>query len=436
MDWAKIPDILAIACLACAFASILRRNPTSEHRLWLWGWFLILLHFFGFLIIGLPGIYGTIGSIVGLTSLAAAGIFFMWATVPTQSGLSSRRMASVALLSVSLYVGLLSLPSAPSWAFDLAGVLIAVGPISVAVYYRNYSQHRLRWITVSLLFCLGLLLLVGRNRFGIDSDTALNAILFTVYLGCCVHFWNTYKRGTTGSIITIAGFLAWAFVFVIAPIQSKYFPNIQIEDEVWNLPKYVVAVGMLLLLLEKQIQRTQYLALHDDLTKLANRRLFKDRLAGAIERAKRSNTSIALLQIDLDGFKDVNDSYGHHIGDLLLQHVARLLEGRVRRSDTVARTGGDEFSLILEEPSSREDAEFVAQALCEKLSESIELAGTAILIGASIGYALFPDDADNLESLCIEADMRMYNVKQTNREINEPIRRKALQIQEARILVN
>ena len=434
IDWTRIPDILAITALASAFFSILRRNRTAEHRLWLTGWIMIALHFFGFLIIGLPGVYGVIGSIVGLTSLVAAGIFFMWATVPAQVGISSRRMATVALFSLSLYAALLSLPSAPGWAFDLAATLIAVGPLSVAIYYRSYSQHPLRWITVSMMLVLGAFLLVLQNLPSHDTDTALNAILFTVYFGCCVHFWNTYKRGTTGSIITISGFFAWALVFLISPLQAHYFPNLQIESEVWNLPKYVVAVGMMLLLLEKQIERTQYLALHDDLTKLANRRLFKDRLSGAMERAKRAESTIALLQIDLDGFKYVNDSFGHHVGDLLLQHVARLLEGRVRRSDTVARTGGDEFSLILEEPAGREDAILVAESLSQKLAEPFELAGTSIRIGASIGFAIYPEDASEVESLCIEADLRMYNAKQTHREIAAEFRHNSLGIPEPHTL--
>jgi diguanylate cyclase (GGDEF)-like protein len=173
---------------------------------------------------------------------------------------------------------------------------------------------------------------------------------------------------------------------------------------------------MLLLLLERQIERSQYLALHDDLTSLANRRLFQDRLSSAMERARRSESSIALLQIDLDRFKEVNDTHGHYIGDLLLQHVSGILESRVRRSDTVARTGGDEFSLILEEPSRREDAELVAESLGRKLAEPFELSGRRIRIGASIGIAVFPEDAHDVDSLCIAADMKMYVAKQDHRE--------------------
>jgi diguanylate cyclase (GGDEF)-like protein len=368
------------------------------------------------MIMGLPGVFGIFGSILGLTALIGAGVFFMWATVPNETTVSCRRMASVTFLTMSLYTVLSCLPNAPNWSFDGAAVLIGVGPLSVALFYRRYHHHALRWLTASLQMALGVALLVLRHMPGGSADLGMNAILFTVFLGCCLYFWHTHRHGTTGSIITVGGFLAWALVFVVAPCQQYFLPNFHLEGEVWNLPKYVVAVGMLLLLLEKQIERSQYLALHDELTTLANRRLFQDRLSSAMERARRSGTSIALLQIDLDRFKEVNDSHGHHIGDLLLQHVSTLLEARVRRSDTVARTGGDEFSLILEEPSRREDAQLVAESLSRKLAEPLELAGRRIRIGASIGIAVYPEDAQDLDSLCIAADIKMYEIKQDRRE--------------------
>jgi len=415
MDWSKIPDVLAIASLAFAFASISRRNRTTQHQLWLIGWILIAVHFAGFMILGLPGVFGLFGLIVGLTALIGAGIFFMWATVPYETAVSCRRMAAVAFLTMCIYTVLASLPKVPVWSFDAAAILIALGPLSVALFYRRYHQHALRWLTAGMQLALGAVLLV-LDRLPGGSELGMDAILFTVYLGCCLYFWHTHKKWTTGSIITVGGFLAWALVFVVAPSQEYFLPHFHLEQEVWNLPKYVVAVGMLLLLLERQIERSQYLALHDDLTSLANRRLFQDRLSSAMERARRSESSIALLQIDLDRFKEVNDTHGHYIGDLLLQHVSGILESRVRRSDTVARTGGDEFSLILEEPSRREDAELVAESLGRKLAEPFELSGRRIRIGASIGIAVFPEDAHDVDSLCIAADMKMYVAKQDHRE--------------------
>jgi diguanylate cyclase (GGDEF)-like protein len=171
---------------------------------------------------------------------------------------------------------------------------------------------------------------------------------------------------------------------------------------------------MILLLLEEQIEHNKYLALHDELTGLPNRRLFQDRLDGALERARRNRTQAALLVIDLDDFKCVNDSAGHHVGDLLLCRVAEIFFGRMRRSDTVARTGGDEFSIIIEEPAGGEEAWRVARSLVELLDQSFRLGGHSIRIGASVGVAIYPHDASAAEALHIVADQRMYSDKRAH----------------------
>jgi diguanylate cyclase (GGDEF)-like protein len=212
-------------------------------------------------------------------------------------------------------------------------------------------------------------------------------------------------------LITIAGFLAWAAVFVVSPAMGAFLPQVHVESEVWNLPKYVVAVGMILLMLENQIEHNKFLALHDELTGLPNRRLFQDRLASALERARRTGAQTALLLVDLDHFKEVNDTLGHHAGDQLLKHAAAVFSRRVRRSDTVARTGGDEFSLILEEPTCRAEALSVSDSLMQLLREPLQLGARSVQISASIGVAVFPEDAHDMESLCIAADLRMYSQK-------------------------
>jgi diguanylate cyclase (GGDEF)-like protein len=411
VDWSKLPDIGVVALLTCAFASVARHNHTPVSKLWLTAWVMIALHFAFSMFISAPGIWGTLALFVALASLLWSGVLFMWASVPYRKERSSPLMLAVLILVNSLYVGLIIIGPAIDWALNPAALLFCILPLGITLFSLPMLNHPLRWATVLLYSSLAAFLLIFQHRTGNGADLAMNALLFTVYFGCCIHFFYEYRRATAGAFITIAGFLAWAFVFVVSPVIAFVLPQVQIEREVWNLPKYVVAVGMILLLLEDQIEHNKFLALHDELTGLPNRRLFQDRLASALDRARRTGAQTALLLVDLDHFKKVNDTLGHHVGDLLLERVGAICTGRVRRSDTVARTGGDEFSVILEEPTSRADAEHVCHSLIQLLKEPLQLDDHTVRIGASVGIAIFPDDAADMESLCIEADLRMYENK-------------------------
>ncbi|MFP5250618.1 MAG: diguanylate cyclase domain-containing protein [Acidobacteriota bacterium] len=415
VDWSKLPDLGAVGLLTAAFAAVARRSSNSVSGLWLTGWVMILLHFAAFLFSPEPGWAGDFATFIGLAALAWAGILFMWASVPYRADRSSASMLAALLGATTLYLGILSYASPQSAALTASAILIGLLPLAVALNALRTVVHPLRWITVALYAALACFLVAVQHRPGNGPELALNALFFTVYLGCCLHFWYVYRRLATGALITTAGFFAWASVFVVGPALQSFFPAIHLEDEVWNLPKYVVAVGMILLLLEEQIEHNKHLALHDELTGLPNRRLFQDRLASALERARRTGAQTALLLIDLDHFKQVNDTIGHHIGDLVLKRVAQVFSARVRRSDTVARTGGDEFSIILEEPTSRPEAELVGHSLIDLLNQPFELEGHDVQIGASVGIAVYPQDAPTPEALCIAADLHMYARKYQSR---------------------
>lgn len=417
MDWSSLPDLCAVALLTCAFGSVARRGQTPASRLWLIGWIMIALHFACFLFNGLPRPWGTFASVLGLDALAWGGILFMCACVPYRSRASSRWMLGVLLAVNTLYISLISTVPHAVWALRVSAILCGALPLGLALLsLRRGFTHPLRWILVGLYAALAVFLLAVQQRLPNGADLAFDAVIFTVYLGCFIHFWYAFRRSTAGAFITLAGFAAWAAVFVVAPLLDAWAPAIHVQSEVWNLPKYVVAVGMILLLLEDQIEHNKYLALHDELTGLPNRRLFLDRMASALERARRNGTRAALLLVDLNHFKQVNDTVGHHIGDLLLQRVASLFLRRVRRSDTVARTGGDEFCIILEEPTSRADAERVGGSLIRMLHEPLQVEDHTVVVGASIGIAVYPDDADSAETLCIAADRHMYAEKQISRD--------------------
>lgn len=154
----------------------------------------------------------------------------------------------------------------------------------------------------------------------------------------------------------------------------------------------------------------------DTLTGLPNRRMFRDRLAQEVKKSDRTNLPLALLLIDLDRFKEVNDTLGHDMGDILLQEAARRFLSCVRESDTVARLGGDEFTFILSElPADIRHVEDIAQKIIDNLSEPFYLGNEIVHVSASIGITLYPNDAGDLETLLKNADQAMYVAKNKGR---------------------
>lgn len=161
--------------------------------------------------------------------------------------------------------------------------------------------------------------------------------------------------------------------------------------------------------------RLAFLAHYDSLTGLPNRTLFLDRLGHAIARANRYNQLVALMFLDLDRFKIINDTLGHDFGDLLLKKVAERIMTCIREEDTAARIGGDEFIVILEEITAPEDAGAVAQKIIDELSLPFDLLGNESFVSVSIGISLYPTDNTDLEILLKNADSAMYNAKETGR---------------------
>ena len=260
MNWSELPDLAAVALLACVFASLYRRSHTSISKIWLIGWVMIVVHFAAYLFTKIPGVWGTLAAVVGLVALAWGGTFFMWASIPDRERNSSRWMLAAMLGSIALYISLLAGGPAPAWALNIAASLLGLLPLAVALTAMRNFEPALRWVSVAQYCLLSIFLLIIQNRPGNGPALALNALLFTVYFGCCIHFWRSYRRATTGAFITIAGFLAWALVFVVVPLMTALWPAVNIESQVWNLPKlgyYVVAVGMILLLLEDKIKKNE-----------------------------------------------------------------------------------------------------------------------------------------------------------------------------------
>jgi diguanylate cyclase (GGDEF)-like protein/PAS domain S-box-containing protein len=193
-------------------------------------------------------------------------------------------------------------------------------------------------------------------------------------------------------------------------IEVKLVPRMAEQGQVAGCFAMVIDITE-----QKQAEeRIQHVAHHDSLTGLPNRLLFNDRLGQAISLAKRDSRQLALLYLDLDKFKPVNDTLGHTVGDELLQAVAARLQHQVRESDTVARVGGDEFTIILPDIASLEQAETVAKKIVVALAAPFQLGiqKQLVNIGISIGIAVYPRDARDADALIKAADAAMYSAKQ------------------------
>ena len=187
-------------------------------------------------------------------------------------------------------------------------------------------------------------------------------------------------------------------------------------DEHGEISHFVMA-GLDITERKNQEQRISYLAHHDTLTDLPNRTLCLDRLMMAIQQAERSEKRVGLLYLDVDRFKDINDSLGHHIGDGLLRSVARRLVDAVRTCDTVSRLGGDEFIIVFNNVADDEEVRHVVERrLIPRIRAPHNIDGAELHVTCSIGVAIYPDDAGDLDELMRNADAAMYQAKQDGRD--------------------
>ncbi|OMH30797.1 bifunctional diguanylate cyclase/phosphodiesterase [Motiliproteus sp. MSK22-1] len=187
-----------------------------------------------------------------------------------------------------------------------------------------------------------------------------------------------------------------------------------VRDETGEILQYIVIFSDTTERKEAE-ERIAQLAHYDSLTELPNRLLFHDRCDHAMSKARRDHHSVAVLFLDLDGFKDINDSFGHPVGDRVLQAIARRIKDVIREEDTVARLGGDEFTVIIEELDNPQEAAVVADTLLNAIRTPVTIDNQLFHLSASIGISVFPDDGNNSTTLVSNADAAMYRAKDQGR---------------------
>jgi len=246
--------------------------------------------------------------------------------------------------------------------------------------------------------------------FGNDGTETANQLLAQVLDTNKAQLYNaSYERQTLQSWLGVplrshSGVLG-------ALVLKSFSPEHHYSEKNMELLQFVSTQIAAAVERKQMMARLEHLALYDQLTRLPNRTLFYDRIHSAMARAKRHQEIFSLLYLDMDKFKAVNDTYGHNIGDLLLEQTSRRLEHCVRECDTIARFGGDEFVVLLENIERPEQSAAVAEKIYAALSLPFALAEHIITIVPSIGIAHFPQHGDNEKDLLRHADAEMYRKK-------------------------
>ncbi|WP_432732449.1 EAL domain-containing protein [Jeongeupia wiesaeckerbachi] len=360
------------------------------------------MHFIGMLAFSLPIPLGydpliTLGS---LLAAVGASVFALW--LVCQPTLPLTRLLLGALLMGSgiaamHYTGMAAMRMLPGIRYDPAlfalSILIAVGASGAALWIafrlRSGSPH------VTLARCAAAVVMggaiVGMHYTGMAASqfplgsfcSAANSGIATDWLALLV------------IVVTLA---VLAIALIVSVLDNRMAAHTAVLAES----------------LAEANHELMHLALHDNLTKLPNRLLLEDRLTQAIQKAERDRSRFALMFMDLDGFKAVNDAYGHHIGDGLLIDVADRIRRCVRAQDTIARLGGDEFVLMLE-LAGPEGAATVAEALVDAIDQPFNVQRHLLSVSASVGIALYPDDGRDQRELMANADAAMYHAKDSGR---------------------
>jgi len=339
-------------------------------------------------------------------------------------GMPHRYWAGVALAAVTLVAGY----------WQIAWLLVGTAEVTTQ---QLVPARRIRWILLALLAgaIIATLLFTTAPPFSPEQDFARRGVRSlaagVAFLIAGAAMWRGWSQGAGwGRGLVIAAFLGYGLeelqYFAASLVQVTDGPESLFAYTAYLGPvdailQWVLGIGMVAWLLEEErwqvgvaAEQIQHLAYHDVLTGLPNRLLFIDRLQVALAQSRRSKRKVALYFLDLDRFKDVNDSLGHSTGDELLKGAAQRLSRISRQGDTVARLGGDEFTLLVRDIAP-EDLGLVAGKILEAIAAPYQVGNHELHVSTSIGMCLFPDDGADPEALLKNADTAMYYAKEHGR---------------------
>lgn len=548
-------DLLAAGFVFLLFASLYRKRSTPTVRFWMAGWLLILLHIATLTCHVHSRMGETVRSAVALSTLVGCAIAFILSRPECRRTLA-RQVTIASLLGVPWIAAVIFASLPQDWspvitlcAFASAGSMLWIG-------LRFFRKQRAQAALILSVATGSAFWLTAAART--HHTDLLVAVVLTQGFGLNAVLLSFGRpRLSTAAATTSAGAVAWGLVWIGASLVNHLLPALALSPGVWNVPKYLLAVGMVLTLFEEEVrsaelaseeyrllfaanphpmwmyepetlrflrvnaaaeasygftegefrcmtlldlfsgyQGTDLLAElrdanpqqlsgpwlhhrkdgstlqvdlasqpvlqdgrrvmfamvhdvterqrlhaqlvrqahHDVLTDLPNRILFEQRLRDAMEEATQKGRKVALFCIDLDRFKQINDSFGHAAGDLCLKETASRIRNCLGGAGSVGRSGGDEFMLYLGDLTEAEAAEAFASTLLRDLRTTVQMGTAELELGASVGFALFPDDGREMEQLWRDADAAMYQAKRAGGaqwvRVSKEISRSALEANE------
>jgi diguanylate cyclase (GGDEF)-like protein len=405
MNYAFLPDLFALAILVVILGLVRRRHSDPRADAWLIGLFFTLVEAAAHTLYATQGIPNRLLHVVVLDCYLMAGLVFNWAASDQNLPLRGR------ILSISLNgLTLLFVTTIYGWNIRVPQVYIPFIIFGMVVGVANALVIRGDWrfgmAHIAGWTAMGVLISEGHIRESVYWSLAC------VYMIAALNFQRRLPRKSTGRLAIVTGFTIWALNFLLHPwIISRYPHYADIASHVWNMQKSLISIGMILVMLEEQVSNNEWLALHDELTGLPNRRLFAARLTNAIEYAEQRKTNLAVVVVDVNDFKTINDTMGHLAGDQVLREVSVALRKNIRATDTVARLGGDEFIIVATDMASENSVDRFMQSLQNAIERPIIVNDHAMVVGASLGFSIFPRDAKDATKLLRIADQRMYALK-------------------------
>ena len=523
----EVIDILILGLLVVLFASIYRKRATARVRSWVVGWLFVLLHFAVLLVPAVSSWGQTLVDSLSISALILSGLCFLLSASAISVTLWFSVLAAFCIGFPALfYTNYVVFGGSRQWPLYAAATAFAAAGVVLAC--SLWRQSIRVWAAITLTFLAGGICTAAAIAHH-QPVQGISAILFQVFLAFAALYWLDFRRISVGVLTAVLGLVAWASVFPVSLLCDYLIPAAQIPPGLWNVPKFFVAFGMILTLLEQEFfaagramehyrllfaahphpmwvqdpetlrilevndaavahygySRQEFLGMtlrdlrsaenggavlkadseaistklsgpwthrrkdgsyiqvdmashlidylgrkcsfvlvqdvtdrqqlheqlvhqahHDLLTGLPNRLLLEDRMQQSFAQAARHGQQAAVLCLDLDRFKQINDTFGHDAGDLCLQHVAARIAGRLRAVDTVARTGGEEFAIILGELPNKNSALTVARSVLESISQPIEAGGFCFNVSASVGIAIYPDDGTDASDVSCQAGGR------------------------------